>query len=92
MISVFHFYHFSFSARCPHPAPPACRNALILLLAASPVGDIANFYTLLARGNFALAGAIAVSLLNRIDSAEVAAVYSLIEVPLLLSVAGAYHR
>jgi ACR3 family arsenite efflux pump ArsB len=61
-------------------------------MAASPVGDIANFYTLLARGNFALAGAIAVSLLNRIDSAEVAAVYSLIEVPLLLSVAGAYHR
>lgn len=42
--------------------------------------------------NVALAGAIAVSLLNRIDFAEVAAVYFLIEVPLLLSVAGAYRR
>lgn len=42
--------------------------------------------------NVALAGAIAVSLLNRIDFAEVAAVYFLIEVPLLLGVVGAYRR
>ena len=42
--------------------------------------------------NVALAGAIAVSLLNRIGFAEAAAVYFLIEVPLLLSVVGAYRR
>jgi hypothetical protein len=38
------------------------------------------------------AGATALSLLNRIDFAEVAAVYYLIEVPFLLSVLRAYRR
>ena len=42
--------------------------------------------------NVALAGAIAVTLLNRLDFAVVAVVYFLIEVPLLLGLVGAYRR
>jgi bile acid:Na+ symporter, BASS family len=47
---------------------------------------------LFAVRNVALASAIAITLLNRIDFAEMAAVYILVEVPLLLCVVGAYRR
>jgi hypothetical protein len=42
--------------------------------------------------NVALATAIAVTILNRIEFAEVALVYFLAEVPLLLAAAGAHRR
>jgi bile acid:Na+ symporter, BASS family len=42
--------------------------------------------------NVALAAAIAVTLLDRIEFADVAVVYFLAEVPLLLGVAGAHRR
>jgi predicted Na+-dependent transporter len=95
-------------------ALPPHISAGILLIAACPVGDIANFYTLLAglafgrllrlwKGdgvtvgigfavrNVALAMAIAVTILNRIEYAVFAVVYFLTEVPLLLGAVTVYR-
>lgn len=55
-------------------------------------GDSITVGIVFAVRNVALAMAIAITLLNRIEFAEVAVVYFLAEVPLLLGVAGAHRR
>jgi predicted Na+-dependent transporter len=79
---------------------PPHLSAGILLVAACPVGDIANFCTLIARGdagvlfavrNVGLATAVAITLLGRLEYAVFAAVYFATEVPLLFGAVALYR-
>jgi ACR3 family arsenite efflux pump ArsB len=63
--------------------------ARMLRLSASDSITVSILFTV---RNVALAGAIAVTILNRIEFAEIAVVYFLAEVPLLLGFVGTYRR
>ncbi len=69
--------------------PPPATQAGLFLIAACPIGGISN--TEFATRNIAVATAIAVTLLGRVDFALFATAYFLTEVPLMLGAVAVFR-